>query len=204
MTMAIAEPFYGSTFGGDPGEACGQCWEITTAHATRIVVVDNLCPIQGNPLCSDPDQTHFDLSQEASAVLEGGFNDMAVARPVPCPVTGTIHIQITDINQWGYFQVAFMNHRIPVRNVQVRRANQAEWMQMERVWGAVWAISDGEAFGTPGGVGGVLRITSAQGQVVTSTVVVPASTALGDAWDLGVQFQDGSPDPGGACASVPM
>jgi hypothetical protein len=86
MTLAIAEPYNGSSYGGEPGEACGECWEIDTISATQVVMVNNLCPIEGNPLCAGG-HFHFDLSQQAGAALGGGGLDAAVVRRVPCPVS---------------------------------------------------------------------------------------------------------------------
>lgn len=185
FTMAMAEPFYGSSYGGEPGEACGECWEVTTPHSTAIVMSDNLCPIQGNPLCSDPAQLHFDLSMEVAEFLMGGRNDLGVARPVPCPVEGNIHVQIRD-RSWGYFQFVVQNHRIPVRQVEVRPEGSADWLVAERVWGSVFAV-DNPTFIEGQGPGGVVRLTSARGDVVESPVVL-GSEALNDTADLGVQF----------------
>jgi hypothetical protein len=61
MYFAMAEPFYGGSYNGPPGEACGECWELTTATTTAIVIAADLCPVEGNVPCSDPNQLHFDL-----------------------------------------------------------------------------------------------------------------------------------------------
>lgn len=185
FTMAMAEPFYGSSYGGEPGEACGECWEVTTPHSTAIVMSDNLCPIQGNPLCSEAGQLHFDLSMEVAEFLMGGRNDMGIARPVPCPVEGNIHVQVRD-RSWGYFQFVVQNHRIPVRQVEVRPEGSEEWLVAERVWGSVFAL-DNPTFIEGQGAGGVVRLTSSRGDVVESAFVL-GSEALNDTADLGVQF----------------
>ena len=197
LTMAMAEPFYGGSYGCAPGESCGECYEITTAFATEIVMSDNLCPIDGNPLCSEPDRLHFDLSMEAAEALSGGRNDFAVARPVPCPVTGSIHIEVRDRSR-GYYQFGVLNHRIPVRRVEVQVADSSAWIEAERVWGGVWAVQHAAFDLQTGGEGGRLRLTSAQGEVVTSTARL-GSEDEGDTTDLGVQFTDQAPDAGGTC-----
>jgi hypothetical protein len=98
ITLAIAEPWANGSYGGDVGEACGECWEISTSFATQVVMVHDLCPIEGNPLCAGA-QFHLDLTPEAAEAVQGGSNDAAVARRVPCPVTGNIHAAILDWNQ---------------------------------------------------------------------------------------------------------
>ena len=102
-----------------------------------------------------------------------------------CPVTANIHVQVTD-RSWSYFQVAFMNHRIPVRNLEIRAADGGAWQGMNRVWGAVWALNhdsliEGQASGA------VLRVTSALERSVESPVVL-TEEPVGSTIDLEVQF----------------
>ncbi len=86
LTAAIAEPWWGGSLGGPPGEACGECWEITTAHATRTVVVTDLCPIEGNPVCAGG-FFHFDLAGSARATRERwrwlSWDPLLAAHPPP-------------------------------------------------------------------------------------------------------------------------
>jgi hypothetical protein len=51
MYIAMAEPFRGSSYNGSPGESCGECWELTTTKTTTVVIVADLCPIEGNIPC---------------------------------------------------------------------------------------------------------------------------------------------------------
>lgn len=198
LTMAMAEPFYGGSRGGEPGESCGECWEITTPSGSTIVMSDNLCPIAGNPLCSDPNQTHFDLSMEAAETLQGGRNDFGAAHPVPCPVEGNIHVTIRD-RSWDYFQIVVMNHRIPVHQVEIKPAQRDEWLVARRVFGSVFAVNDATFVAEQNGPGGTVRLTSAQGQTVESTVIL-GSEQEGETVDLGVQFSNTDGNPGGACS----
>ena len=205
ITMAIAEPWNGGSYGGAPGEACGECWEISTSFATQIVMVHDLCPIEGNPLCAGA-QFHLDLTPEAADALQGGGNDAAAARRVACPVTGNVHAAILDWNQWGYLRCSFMNHRIAIRTAEVRVDPGGSWVAMERSGGA-WQCLDCPG-SVDGGDGVVFRLASAQGQVAEGTRVVPfQEVSPGQdnviTEDLGLQVDDlDGPFPG-TCAFVP-
>jgi hypothetical protein len=208
MYVAMAEPFYGSSYHGSPGESCGECWELTTAKTTAIVIVADLCPIEGNVPCSDPNQLHFDLVTNAATTVGGGTMDFAVSRPVACPVSGNVGIEVTD-RSWSYFQAAFFGYRIPLRLVEFQPVGGSTWTAMTRRWGAVWDNMDhqDEAFSSTSagagnnGVGVTLRLTSAQGQVVTSTVVLSnANSAKENTVDLGVQFDNLLTVPSDTCS----
>ncbi|MCC6877275.1 MAG: hypothetical protein IT378_23420 [Sandaracinaceae bacterium] len=203
LTAAVAEPWNGSAYRGDPGEACGECWEVDTISATQTVMITDLCPIEGNTLCAGG-HFHLDLASEAAAALMGGALDEGAARRVPCPVTGNVHAVVNDTNEW-YLRIAFANHRIPIRAAEVRGAGAGvaadnPWLPLRRSGGA-WDVSgDGRALAN-GGTGVSFRITSAQGQTVESAAVV--SPVTGQSFDLGVQLDDVSPVPGGACVFEP-
>lgn len=196
MTFAMAEPWNGGSYGGDPGEGCGECWEVSTAWATQIVMMHDLCPIQGNPVCAG-EILHFDLSSETAEAIQSGGSGAIAARPVPCPVTGNIHTSIGDWNEWGYHKVTFVNHRIPVRQASIRAYPDGEWIPLERSGGR-WTVLEGPEPGDGEGV--VYRLESAQGQVVEGTHVLPFATVDpgGDdlIHDIGVQFDDLEPGQG--------
>lgn len=205
MHAAIAEPWNGSAYRGEPGEACGECWEIDTLTTTQVVMITNLCPIEGNDLCAGA-HFHLDLSREASEVLRAGFLDEGQARRVPCPVEGSVHLFVNDEN-FRYMRVAFVNHRIPIRSAEWRATGAGatepnEWTPLQRSGGAWEAIGD-ERMLHRGGDGVVFRLTSAQGEVVESATVVPAHPERGSTFDLGVQFEDRMPAPGGSCEFLP-
>jgi expansin (peptidoglycan-binding protein) len=205
LTTAVAEPWAGGSFGGAFGEACGECWEIATSHATQIVMVHDLCPIEGNPICAGS-HFHFDLSQEAGAALGASGLDAAQARVVPCPVEGNIAVQINNWNQWGYMRAAFVNHRVALRAAELRMAPDGAWVPFERSGGA-WQVLDGPVFEGGGGPGVNFRFTSASGEVVTSSTVVPFQEVNDDLGNvpqvasLDVQFA--APTPSGDCPYEP-
>jgi len=200
MTFAIAEPYDGGSYGGPVGEACGECWEVDTIAATAIVMAYDLCPIEGNPLCAGG-AFHFDLSPEAAEALEGGGLDAAAVRRVPCPVTGNIHAEISDQNEWGYVRLAFVNHRLPIRAAEYRATDGDEWIPVQRSGGAWQILDDGTTFAA-GGPGGTFRFTSATGEVVEGAAVLGEGTGGGALFDTGAQFAAVEP-AGAACVFVP-
>jgi hypothetical protein len=134
--------------------------------------------------------------------------DFAVTRPVACPVSGNIDIEVTD-RSWSYFEAAFFGYRVPLRLVEFQPLGGSTWTAMTRRWGAVWdnmdhqdaAFSSTSAGAGSDGVGVTLRLTSAQGQVVTSTVALSnANSAKGSAVDLAVQFDNLLTVSGDTCA----
>lgn len=205
MTAAIAEPWNNGSYEGEPGEACGECWEIDTIGGTRTVMISNLCPIRGNPLCAGS-HFHLDLTSEAAEALQSGGLEEGHARRVACPVEGNIHIIVNDEN-FSYLRVAFMNHRIPIRSVEFRGAGAGvtepnPWTPVARGSGA-WQLLDDDRILNRDGEGVQFRLTSAQGQVVESSVIVDAHPAPETTFDLGVQFDDMEPSTGGSCDYAP-
>jgi hypothetical protein len=200
LTLAIAEPYNGSSYQGEPGEACGECWEIDTISATEVVMVNNLCPIEGNPLCAGG-HFHFDLSQEAAAALGGGGLDAAQTRRVPCPVTGNIHAQLNDRNEWGYVRLAFVNHRFPIRTVEYRAADSEDWIPVQRSGGAWHVVDDNTTF-ADSGPGGVFCFTSPAGESVEGSAVLTPEIGVNELFDTGAQFAESDPE-GSSCEFVP-
>ncbi len=199
MTVAIAEPFNGSSYQGDPGEACGECWEIDTLGGTQMVMVHDLCPIEGNPICAGS-HFHFDVSEETATALGDDWLGEGAVRQVPCPVTGNIQVRVASRNQYGYVQLAFFNHRLPIRTVEFRPADGEHWQPLERCL-ARWC-GDFDAFADDG-PGAVFRLTSAESAVdPVETDVFPYSAGDDAVFDTGVQFAEIAA-PGGACVFTP-
>lgn len=202
MTAAIAEPYNGSSYGGDPGESCGECWEVGSPTATEIVMITDLCPNRGDGPC-DGSFFHLDISREASMVLDAGFFDQGVARRVPCPVEGNVHVLVNDQN-FSYMRLAFANHRVPIRGGSVQPVDASgaplgSPVELTRSGGAWEAIDDMPL--DRGGEGVVFTLVAATGQTVTSDIVVPTRPDPGSVFDLGVQL-DGEAE-GGMCELVP-
>jgi expansin (peptidoglycan-binding protein) len=201
LTTAVAEPWNGGSYGGVAGESCGECWEVATLGITRTIMVHDLCPIEGNPICAG-DHFHFDLSSESAQALDvNGINEGS-ARRVPCPVSGNMYLQLLDRNQWGYVRFQVVNHRIPVRNLEFRAAGGGTWFPARRSGGA-WDIPDnGDSFASDG-AGGVFRLTSAQGEILETPNTLTYASAMGSVFELGAQFSDQAAPGGAVCAFEP-
>ena len=201
MTVAVAEPYNGSSYGGEPGEACGECWRVDTSFGTEVVMVHDLCPVEGNPICAGS-HFHFDVSGEVADAIDGGgwLGEAAVQR-VPCPVDGNIHVYITARNEYGYMQVAFFNHRYPIRRVEYRAADGEEWLPMARCL-ARWCLEEDLQTFSDDGPGGVFRLTSANNEVVEGSAVLGFDVAEGADFDTGIQFAEQAP-AGQVCEFTP-
>lgn len=204
LTAAIAEPWFGGSLGGDPAEACGECWELTSAHATRTVVITDLCPIAGNPVCAGS-FLHFDLASTAADDLDfvAAGSVEASARRVPCPVVGSAFAVVRDANP-TFLRLAISNVTVGIRRVELRGAGAGvsadnPWFDMTRDGGA-YALSGTGMPLARGGTGVQLRLTTAQGQTVESSVVIPTAGPFPRGVDLGVQVDDRAPPSGPACA----
>ncbi|MEZ4336204.1 MAG: hypothetical protein R3B82_06210 [Sandaracinaceae bacterium] len=161
LTAAMAEPFAGGYYGGELGEACGECWEIDTLTATRTVMVMDLCPNEGNPLCQGG-HFHIDLASEAASILMAGGLDEARARRVPCPVEGSVQVYVNDEN-YSYLRLAFVNARVPVRRAWVRSTAPGSPEIALRRSGGAWEAADDTPLDR-GGEGVTFIVESVQGE----------------------------------------
>ncbi|KAI0972911.1 RlpA-like double-psi beta-barrel-protein domain-containing protein-containing protein [Xylaria arbuscula] len=99
-TAALSQAQFGAGPGQGAGPACGTCYQLTidtnldgsaTTQKTIKVKVDNLCPIDGNPICNTPNSygaaIHFDLcidSGAAGAFFTSGGAGLGYATQVSC------------------------------------------------------------------------------------------------------------------------
>ena len=80
FSAAISQAQFGVGPNQGAGPACGTCYQITidtdlngqpVTQKTIQVTVNNLCPIDGNPICNVPNQygaqVHFDLCKDSGA-----------------------------------------------------------------------------------------------------------------------------------------
>jgi len=160
-------------------------------------MVHDLCPIEGNPVCAGS-HFHVDLSSESATELNAAGIGEGSAHRVPCPVTGNAHLQINDRNEWGYVRFQVLNHRIPVRTVEFRAADDTTYYPAERSGGAWHVKSNGEMFAKDG-AGGVFRLTSAQGEVLEMPNTLSYDVQKGSFFDLGAQLTDQAQQGGGTC-----
>ena len=87
FSAAVSQNLYGAGPGQGQGPACGTCWKLTgqtdssgnslsNAGTSIVVMINNLCPADGNPLCSQQGLTgtnqyganvNFDLCSDSGA-----------------------------------------------------------------------------------------------------------------------------------------
>lgn len=80
ITAALSQAQYGLAPGQGTSADCGTCWEITITsdrsgnpveEKTTEVTVNNLCPMDGNPIYNTPNKydagIHFDLFMDTGA-----------------------------------------------------------------------------------------------------------------------------------------
>lgn len=95
FNAAVSQNLFGVGPGAGAGPACGTCWKLvgetdssgnplSNAGTSIIVMVDNLCPAQGNPLCAQNGLTgtnqyganvNFDLCKDSGAAAAFFGND---------------------------------------------------------------------------------------------------------------------------------
>ncbi|KAI1329683.1 RlpA-like double-psi beta-barrel-protein domain-containing protein-containing protein [Xylariaceae sp. FL0255] len=99
-TAALSQSQFGAGPGQGAGPACGTCYSLTidtdlngnpVTSKTIKVQIDNLCPIQGNPICNVPNSygadIHFDLcinSGAAGAFFTSSGAGLGTATQVSC------------------------------------------------------------------------------------------------------------------------
>ena len=165
-------------------------------------MITDLCPIEGNPPCVG-DFFHLDVNAAAAAELgyQAAGLVAATRRRVPCPVDGTIVAVVADSSSQWWMGLWPVDARDAIRTVEYRGAGPGvaatnPWTPIERTAWNSWDISAPDTIAR-GGSGIVLRLTTAQGQVVESSALIPmAGATVG----LGVQVDDLMPPTGGACS----
>lgn len=115
-SAAVSQNLYGAGPGAGAGPACGTCWLLTgqtdsngnklsNAGTSIVVMVNNLCPAQGNPLCAQNGlsgtnqygaNVNFDLCSDSGAQAAFFGNDgvglaVGTAQQISCSAwTGTV------------------------------------------------------------------------------------------------------------------
>lgn len=113
FSAAASQNLYGAGPGDGAGPGCGTCWKITgetdssgnalsNAGNSIVVMVNNLCPADGNPLCSQNGlsgtnqygaNVNFDLCRDSGAA-DAFFGDSGVGLAI-----GTA--QQVDCSEWS-------------------------------------------------------------------------------------------------------
>eukprot|EP01111_Echinosteliopsis_oligospora_P000074 TRINITY_DN1006_c0_g1_i2.p1 TRINITY_DN1006_c0_g1~~TRINITY_DN1006_c0_g1_i2.p1 ORF type:complete len:476 (-),score=140.44 TRINITY_DN1006_c0_g1_i2:214-1641(-) len=164
--------------------SCGVCYQLTGPKGTAIVMVADLCPANGNQVCSTQDQ-HFDLGGTSTfskiADVNAGYVQVS-AVPVACPLQGNLGVATKDgVNAWWMAIMAY-NHVVGVDRMEIQPKTGANWVSMTRqsynyfVWNGPGQLIP------PYNV----RVTSVYGEQVTVTLT---DTAESKAWPSNSQFQ---------------
>lgn len=113
FSAAVSQNLYGVGPGAGQGPGCGTCWKLTAetdssgnalsnAGNSIVVMINNLCPADGNPLCSQNSlggtnqygaNVNFDLCRDSGAA-DAFFGSSGVGLAV-----GTA--QQVDCSQWS-------------------------------------------------------------------------------------------------------
>jgi len=117
FSAAVSQNLFGVGPGAGAGPACGTCWklvgetdssgnQLSNAGTSIVVMVNNLCPAQGNPLCAQNGLTgtnqyganvNFDLCSDSGAEAAFFGDDgvglaVGTATQVDCSEwSGTVH-----------------------------------------------------------------------------------------------------------------
>ena len=99
---AVSQNVFGVGPGAGAGPACGTCWALSpqsdssgnalTGATSIIVKVNNLCPAEGNPLCSQPCET-FNPSLEHDPLIS--IPGLPVARISMVPTSISTFVSTT-------------------------------------------------------------------------------------------------------------
>ncbi|EGG20430.1 expansin-like protein [Cavenderia fasciculata] len=126
---ALSEVWYNN------GTHCGNCLEVSNGNKSVTVIIQDMCPIEGNPICKN--DYHLDLSPEAFAVL-GNVNDGVLYnltwREVTCDniYPETVQVQITKGSSLTWASLLVFGYKIGIKQVQIQLANSTTFTSTTR------------------------------------------------------------------------
>ena len=153
--VALAMPEY------DDSAACGACLQVTGPKGEVTVRVTDSCPgCEGSGV-------NLDLSAQAFAkIAEPKDGRVKVSyRMVSCASSGNIAYHFKDGSSKWWTAIQVRNHRVPVKSLEYRK--DGSWVAMKREHYNYFVESSGVG-DQPSGL--VMRVTSADGQVVEDTL----------------------------------
>jgi expansin (peptidoglycan-binding protein) len=153
---ALPEPdFAGSA-------ACGACLEVSGPKGKVTVRVVDLCP--------DCEPGHIDLSAQAFAKIADPVQGRVpiTYQAVACNVTGPMAYRVKEGSSKYWTAIQVRNHRVPVAKVEYLKNGTFTEMPRETYDYFVDTMGVGDQ---PNGI--ALRITGADGQVVTDSIPGP-------------------------------
>ena len=142
--------------------ACGACLDVSGPKGKITVrVVD---------LCADCEPGHIDLSAQAFAkIADPTLGHVPVTyQAVACNVTGPMAYRVKEGSSKYWTAIQVRNHRVPVAKVQYMKNGALTEMTRETYDYFVDTMGVGDQ---PNGI--ALRITGADGEVVTDTIPGP-------------------------------
>ena len=122
----------------DVASFCDACIHVTTAKGKsatlRVVTYGETSP------------NSIDVSEEAFALLDSGEYPRTMSwQFAACPQTGAVHYEVqTGSSQW-WTSLWVRNARLPLAKVEVKSANHAQFVELER--GGDGTLTDGGGFG---------------------------------------------------------
>lgn len=144
--------------------ACGACVEVAGPKGKVTVRAVDLCP--------DCESGHIDLSAQAFAkIADPVLGHVAITyQAVACNVTGPMAYRVKEGSSKYWTAIQVRNHRVPVAKVEYMKNGAFTEMARQEYDYFVDAMGVGDQ---PNGI--ALRITGADGQLVTDSIPGPQS-----------------------------
>jgi len=144
--------------------SCGACLELSGTAGTRVAIVVEDCEGCGSTV-------DLDLDAETFTAVTGADEGLVEidARPVPCPVTGSLRWASSEGTNAYFVQLYALDHRHPLSAVALRVAGAFVPLARTDTNGWQWT-SSGQTVEPPY----TLRVTDVFGHVVDDTVTVAA------------------------------
>ena len=142
--------------------ACGACLDVSGPNGKITVRVVDLCP--------DCEPGHIDLSAQAFAkIADPKLGRVPITyRAVACNITGPMAYRVKEGSSKYWTAIQVRNHRIPVAKVEYSKNGTFTEMPRANYDYFVDTMGVGDQ---PNGI--ALRITGADGQVVTDSIPGP-------------------------------
>lgn len=139
---------------------CGACLNVTGPKGSVTVRAVDRCP--------ECEPGHLDLSKQAFAKIANSTDDGNVPityQLVECDVSGPVKYRYKDGSSRYWTAIQVLNHKRPIQKLEYKDGSQ--WQEIERLPYNYFVAERGVGV-QPGGL--ALRITAADGQILTDTL----------------------------------